>query len=157
MRSQLLICLENFHGIVIFATNLVTNYDPAFETRIRHIHFPMPDVKAREAIWRKHMPPSLPVDETLDHAALAAAEAEFCGRDIKNAVINAALHAAREGQTCLCQDNILLSIRKIVGAREELRTKYEPASENLTDSIRQAVHEDDESMVNREELPEMVG
>jgi SpoVK/Ycf46/Vps4 family AAA+-type ATPase len=30
MRSQLLICLERFKGVVIFATNLVQNYDPAF-------------------------------------------------------------------------------------------------------------------------------
>jgi len=37
MRSQLLICLEQFKGIVIFSTNLVENYDKAFETRVKHI------------------------------------------------------------------------------------------------------------------------
>lgn len=37
LTSQLLICLEKFRGVVIFATNLVENYDHAFETRVRHI------------------------------------------------------------------------------------------------------------------------
>ncbi|MGC8140941.1 AAA family ATPase, partial [Salmonella enterica] len=34
LRSQMLILLEEFKGIVIFATNLVTNFDTAFESRI---------------------------------------------------------------------------------------------------------------------------
>ncbi len=39
MRSQLLICLEEFRGIVIFATNLVINYDQAFLTRLISVEF----------------------------------------------------------------------------------------------------------------------
>ena len=34
LRSQMLIQLEDFEGVVIFATNLVKNFDKAFETRI---------------------------------------------------------------------------------------------------------------------------
>lgn len=51
MRSQLLICLEQFRGIVIFATNLVVNYDKAFLSRLISIEFQTPDSKARYAIW----------------------------------------------------------------------------------------------------------
>ena len=41
--SVLLQELEAYNGIVIFATNLATNFDPAFERRIRtHILFEMP-------------------------------------------------------------------------------------------------------------------
>lgn len=71
MRSQLLICLEQFRGIVIFATNLVENYDKAFETRVRHIHFPMPDENCRYQIWQKHLPPELPLapDVSIDKLA----------------------------------------------------------------------------------------
>src|SRR5258708_21599866 len=43
MRSQLFICLQEFRGVVIFATNLVENYDKAFETRVRYLHFPLPN------------------------------------------------------------------------------------------------------------------
>ena len=40
--------LEAFNGIVIFATNLAANFDPAFERRIRtHVLFEMPGVEER--------------------------------------------------------------------------------------------------------------
>ncbi len=68
MRSQLLICLERFRGVVIFATNLVENYDKAFETRVRHVHFLLPDEQGRRDIWRRHLPARLPLapDISLD-------------------------------------------------------------------------------------------
>src|SRR5207237_9727012 len=45
--------LEEFDGVVIFATNLAANFDPAFERRIRtHVLFEMPDVDSREKIWK---------------------------------------------------------------------------------------------------------
>lgn len=55
MRSQLLICLEQFRGIVIFATNLVINYDKAFLSRLINIEFTVPDIEARKAIWHEHL------------------------------------------------------------------------------------------------------
>src|SRR5579862_2053310 len=61
MRSQLLLCLQEFRGIVIFATNLIQNYDRAFESRIESIEFPMPDEAARQAIWRQLLVPELPL------------------------------------------------------------------------------------------------
>src|SRR4026208_1736339 len=51
--------LERFNGVVIFATNLAANFDPAFERRIRtHILFEMPGVEEREQIWRVQVHPS---------------------------------------------------------------------------------------------------
>ena len=48
--SVLLQELERFSGVVIFATNLAANLDPAFERRIRtHVLFEMPGVVEREA------------------------------------------------------------------------------------------------------------
>ena len=47
MRSALLLALDEFEGLVIFATNLVEAYDQAFDSRTRHIHFPPPLAKAR--------------------------------------------------------------------------------------------------------------
>jgi SpoVK/Ycf46/Vps4 family AAA+-type ATPase len=45
--------LEAFSGVVIFATNLAANFDPAFERRIRtHILFEIPGPPEREQIWR---------------------------------------------------------------------------------------------------------
>lgn len=141
MRSQLLICLEKYRGVVIFATNLVSNYDPAFETRVRHIHFPLPDVEARTAIWQKHLPDTLPLSPDVDVSALAHAEDVFCGRDIKNAVVNAALQSARQGATCLCQQELLAAIRRIVEAREALRSAASSpdTADDVKERIRSAV------------------
>jgi SpoVK/Ycf46/Vps4 family AAA+-type ATPase len=95
--SVLLQELESFGGVVIFATNLAANFDPAFERRIRsHVLFEMPGVDEREQIWRVQMHPSLtPLADDVDFRALAEAY-EVSGGDIRNAVLRAALAAAGE-------------------------------------------------------------
>jgi SpoVK/Ycf46/Vps4 family AAA+-type ATPase len=89
--------LERFSGVVIFATNLAANFDPAFERRIRtHILFEMPGVAEREQIWRVQMHPSLtPLADDVDFRALAE-RFEGSGGDIRNAVLKAAMAAAAE-------------------------------------------------------------
>jgi AAA+ superfamily predicted ATPase len=89
--------LETFAGVVIFATNLAANFDPAFERRIRtHILFTMPDAAERERIWRVQLHPyKTPLAEDVDFAALAERYA-VSGGDIKNAVLKAAQIAIAE-------------------------------------------------------------
>ena len=54
LRSQMLILLESFNGVVVFATNLHENYDSAFESRIlKHIQFKLPDKNVRFKIIKK--------------------------------------------------------------------------------------------------------
>ena len=69
--------LERFNGVVIFATNLAANFDPAFERRIRtHILFEMPGVEEREQIWRVQVHPSrTPLADDVDFRALAEGHA----------------------------------------------------------------------------------
>jgi SpoVK/Ycf46/Vps4 family AAA+-type ATPase len=89
--------LETFSGVVIFATNLAANFDPAFERRIRtHVMFDMPGVDEREQIWRVQMHPTLtPLATDVDFRALAQ-RYEASGGDIRNAVLKAAMAAAGE-------------------------------------------------------------
>ena len=93
--SVLLQELERFSGVVIFATNLAANLDPAFERRIRtHVLFEMPGVVEREQIWRVQVHPSrTPLADDVDFRALAE-RYEVSGGDIRNAVLKAALAAA---------------------------------------------------------------
>jgi ATP-dependent 26S proteasome regulatory subunit len=121
MRSQILICLERHCGVVIFATNLVTNYDRAFETRVRHIHFPLPDQKARAVIWKQHLPPELPLHEDVTVEGLAGLADEFCGRDIKNAVVDCALTVARRGDRMVRHEDLAEAVNRIISAREAVR------------------------------------
>ncbi len=89
--------LEEFPGVVIFATNLAANFDPAFERRIRtHILFEMPETEEREQIWRVQLHPGkTPLAEDVDFRALAENFA-VSGGDIKNAVLKAAQMATLE-------------------------------------------------------------
>ena len=89
--------LEAFNGIVIFATNLAANFDPAFERRIRtHVLFEMPGAEERERIWELQVhPKKTPLAPDVDFRKLAERYV-VSGGDIKNAVIKAAAAAAAE-------------------------------------------------------------
>jgi SpoVK/Ycf46/Vps4 family AAA+-type ATPase len=89
--------LESFPGVVIFATNLAANIDPAFERRIRtHILFTMPDVEERERIWKVQLhAQKTPLADDVDFRALAERYPRS-GGDIKNAVLKAAQIATVE-------------------------------------------------------------
>jgi SpoVK/Ycf46/Vps4 family AAA+-type ATPase len=87
--------LESFNGVVIFATNLAVNFDPAFERRIRtHVLFEMPGVEEREKIWQVQIhPQKTPLADDVNFRVLAERYA-VSGGDIKNAVLKAATMAA---------------------------------------------------------------
>jgi SpoVK/Ycf46/Vps4 family AAA+-type ATPase len=89
--------LERFPGVVIFATNLATNIDPAFERRIRHhIRFEMPGPIERERIWRAQLHATkTPLAPDVNFTELAERFARS-GGDIKNAVLKAAQMATLE-------------------------------------------------------------
>ena len=94
--SVLLQELEWYSGVVIFATNLAANFDPAFERRIRtHVMFEMPGEIERAQIWRVQLHPSTPLAADVDLEDLAR-RYKVSGGDIRNAVLKAALAAAAE-------------------------------------------------------------
>lgn len=64
MRSTMLIELEKFDGIVIFATNFAKNYDEAFRSRIGyHVEFTLPDLEARTRLWDRMIVAKIPLAE----------------------------------------------------------------------------------------------
>jgi SpoVK/Ycf46/Vps4 family AAA+-type ATPase len=120
--SILLRELEEFPGVVIFATNLATNFDPAFERRIRtHILFEMPGPEERMEIWRVQLhEQKTPLADDVDFRALAEAY-PASGGDIKNAVLKAALLAASEpgpdAAKRIHQRHFEAGIREVLAAR----------------------------------------
>ncbi|MEZ4710925.1 MAG: AAA family ATPase [Caldilineaceae bacterium] len=122
MRSQLLTALENFRGIAIFATNLAENYDEAFETRVKSVKFSLPNEASRAKIWTTHLHfeggPPLEPDVVIDELARIG---DLCGRDIKNAVIEAALRAARE-ERMIAQEDLIKAVSRVQEARLEKPT-----------------------------------
>ena len=127
MRSQLLICLEQFSGIVIFATNLVENYDKAFESRITYIRFQLPDKENRQKIWQMHLPRKLPLAEDVSIQDLAEIS-DISGRDIRNAVLLAAIEAAVNNRI-VAMDDLISKIEQIKNARSSSSQQEESKRE----------------------------
>jgi SpoVK/Ycf46/Vps4 family AAA+-type ATPase len=118
--------LEAFNGIVIFATNLAANFDPAFERRIRtHVLFEMPGVDERARIWELQIHPTrTPLAADVDFQKLARQYA-VSGGDIKNAVIKAASAAAAEPGIELTkkihQKHFELAIQDVIAAHKIMK------------------------------------
>ena len=117
--------LERFNGVVIFATNLAANFDPAFERRIRtHVLFEMPGAREREQIWRVQMHARTPLATDVDFRALAE-QFEASGGDIRNAVLKGAMSAAAEPGNdafkAIHQRHLEEGIREVLAARRVMR------------------------------------
>lgn len=145
MRSQLLICLEEFRGIVIFATNLVVNYDQAFLTRLISVEFKNPDAETREIIWNVHIKPlddgkqhqlNIPLASDVDTKALAE-KFDFAGREIRNAVVSACVGAAMAKQDVVAQENFIRASNKIVDEKKALSEVKVPS--NSLDIIKMSI------------------
>jgi hypothetical protein len=115
--------LEDFDGVVIFATNLASNFDPAFERRIRtHILFDMPDAEARAKIWKVQLHArKTPLADDVDFDELAR-KYPASGGDIKNAVLKAAQMASAEpgpdAAKKIHQRHFVAGMEEVVAARK---------------------------------------
>jgi len=97
LLTVLLTELERFDGVAVLATNLPGQLDAAIARRILvRVRFQPPDATARAAIWRRHLPPTVPLDNNVDIDALAA-RYPLSGGDIKNAVLSAVAEALYDG------------------------------------------------------------
>lgn len=86
LRSTLLMELERFEGIAIFATNFQSNYDKAFVSRItQHVCFELPDSEGRRLIWNRFLVPQIPLEDERESllSKLADNSEGFSGRDIR--------------------------------------------------------------------------
>jgi SpoVK/Ycf46/Vps4 family AAA+-type ATPase len=124
--SVLLQELEWYNGVVIFATNLAANFDPAFERRIRtHVLFEMPGPAEREQIWRVQLHPTrTPLAGDVDFRELAL-RYDVSGGDIRNAVLKAALAAAaRPGPDSakrIHQHDLVAGIESVLVGKQVMR------------------------------------
>lgn len=88
--------VEGFEGILVLATNRVAELDKALERRISLIvEFPKPTEEERIQIWKRLLPPKMPLDEDVKVEVLAR-EFDITGGLIKNAVLGAARLAVTE-------------------------------------------------------------
>jgi AAA+ superfamily predicted ATPase len=89
--------METFDGICILTSNLEASIDPAFLRRLNfRVRFPKPDVDERIKLWRVLLPPEVALPDH-DFSKLAKTF-EMTGGHIKNAIVRAAVVAARDGR-----------------------------------------------------------
>ena len=148
MRSQLLISLEQFKGIVIFATNLVINYDRAFLSRLINIEFTLPGKAEREKIWWKHLKSDkirIPLSDDVDISAISM-EYEFCGREIKNSVKNACISVALDNRNEVMQRDLIFACErtkseseKAIFATDHTKTTVQKLDSEQNTALKEAI------------------
>lgn len=104
-RSVLLNILNDFDGDLIFATNFISNYDPAFMRRIsKHVKFGLPDENVRKLILKKYVPQKL--SGGIDFIRLGQISEGLSAADIENATLMAGFSAATEGRNLIFTEDI---------------------------------------------------
>jgi hypothetical protein len=96
--------METFDGVSVLTTNAESSIDPALQRRLNfRIRFPEPEIDEREKLWRQLLPPATNLHERVDFRALAE-RFDMTGGYIKNAVVRAAVIAARAGRAMSPED-----------------------------------------------------
>ena len=94
-RSVMLMLMNEYQDFIIFATNFISNFDPAFMRRISvHVKFELPDFECRKKLWQMYIPKKMPT--ALNIEEISGKYEGLSGSDISNAVLNAAFQAAQE-------------------------------------------------------------
>jgi SpoVK/Ycf46/Vps4 family AAA+-type ATPase len=122
-RSVMLLQLDDFDGVVIFASNLPENYDGAFVRRIlAHIEFELPDQNCRKRLWEYLLPVEVPRPSDITEEWLAAQSESLAGGDILNVVKLAASQAvARSGEQCqVFRNDFLGAIAQVRRGKEKV-------------------------------------
>ena len=159
LRSQMLILLEEFKGIVIFATNLVTNFDTAFESRIlKHLKFDLPNEDARISIIEKMIPSKLPIEKKFNDEELRSLSQivdGLSGREIKNAILETLLTKAdsKQQEQMFNYDDFKSGFLLKKEQYEELRnTKKGDKKKKILDAIKKGnIETKDEKEENNEQ------
>lgn len=147
LRSKLLQLLEEHQGIVVFCTNLVRNYDKAFESRIlRSIKFDLPDDAGRRLLIRQKIPSKLPFEEgevlgESSLAKLAEITEGMSGREIKNAVLKTLCTVAVEGRRTFRVKDFEVGFSETRREIEELKKAAGVVSREKAEKLSQQIKE----------------
>lgn len=122
-RSVMLLQLDRFDGVVVFASNLPENYDGAFVRRIlAHVQFELPDKDCRIRLWQTLLPAEVPRQHDVTVEWLADQSAALAGGDILNVVKLAASQAvSRPAATCqVSREDIESAISQVRDGKDKV-------------------------------------
>lgn len=124
MSNEMFQLLEDFDGVVIFATNLVTDFDKAFKSRIlSFVEFTLPDSNTRKKLIQSMIPSKLPLVTPLteyEYEILSSASEGFSGREIRKALLTSLSEAALNSRTTLSIDDLLIGFVSVQSERKAI-------------------------------------
>lgn len=133
MSNELFQLIESFDGCIIFASNHITDFDPAVISRIiEPVEFKLPDEPTRKKILSKLLQNEFPIEEgkTDELLSLLAEQTEgFSGRDLRKALLIANASAAyklkvvgglSDEQIVVSKQLLLDSFTEVKKAKDEL-------------------------------------
>jgi len=137
-RSVMLLQLDSFDGVVIFASNLPENYDGAFTRRIlAHIEFELPDNDCLLKLWHYLLPDEVPRMQDVTPTWLASQSVGLAGGDLLNVVKLATSQAvSREASECIVsQQDVLEAINQVYRSKEKVGSTYTRNSTTIKETI----------------------
>ncbi len=137
-RSVMLMVMNDYQDFVIFATNFISNFDPAFMRRIStHIEFKLPDLDCRKKIWQHYILPTMPNNIDIDE--LAKKYDGLSGSDISNAVLMAAFKAARQNVELVDKSLVFEAVEETLASKNANKgvtvEKREVSEEYVKDQV----------------------
>ena len=137
-RSVMLLQLDKFDGVVLFATNLPENFDGAFVRRIlAHVEFVLPDLDCRKKLWNYLLPNEVPRNECIEITWLAEQSEGLSGGDILNVVkLSAGKAVARPPVDCkLFQRDVIEAISQVRNAKVKVASQFVDRKETFKEEI----------------------
>lgn len=115
-RSVMLMIMNSYQDFILFATNFIENFDPAFMRRIStHIEFKLPDYDGRKKIWQHYILPSMPNNINIEK--LSNDYSGISGSDISNAILMAAFKAARVKSMLVTNEFVEEKLKEILQSK----------------------------------------
>ena len=115
-RSVMLMLMNDYQDFVIFATNFIENFDPAFMRRISiHIEFKLPDLECRRKLWQHYILSTMP--NNIDIEELAEKYDGISGSDIANTVLMSAFKAARQKAEFVDKSFVFEIVEEIIASK----------------------------------------
>lgn len=104
--------MEEFPGVIIFATNNKKNIDEAFLRRLNTVvHFPMPAVAERYKIWGNSIAANTDFPKDVDLTAITQ-KYELTEASIVNAIYYASQQTIHRGDTLIQKNDLDEGIRR---------------------------------------------
>lgn len=131
-RSVMLTLLNEFDGVILFATNYISNFDPAFMRRIvAHVEFKLPNLQERIQLLTKFISPKMP--NTIRIYDIANQFEGLSGSDYSNAVLLAAFAGAQSQEKIVQHEHLMTALKgiqssQIANSGQQVTVETKPVS-----------------------------